>query len=71
MRGLFTAAAIAAAAAISSPATALADDGGRQRHNDYYYGSYDTAFVPICVVRTVRVAKDDGTIIVKKRRVCR
>lgn len=43
----------------------------RQFHNDYYYRSYDTAFEPVCVVRTVRGYDAFGNPVTRKVRVCR
>ncbi|WP_275790741.1 hypothetical protein [Pararhizobium gei] len=71
MQGFLAAAVIAATSAASSATLAETIDGGRQRHNDYYYASYDTAFQPVCIDRNIRMKNADGTVTVKKVRVCR
>jgi hypothetical protein len=71
MRRFFVAAALVAIPTISLAATSQADSNGRQRYNDFYYRSYDTAFEPVCVIRTVRKTDKHGNPVIQKVRVCR
>ncbi|WP_276118540.1 hypothetical protein [Pararhizobium qamdonense] len=70
MRPFLTAAALVAIPTISL-ATSQADGKSRQRYNDFYYGRYDTAFAPVCVVKTVRKTDADGNPVVETIRICR
>jgi hypothetical protein len=70
MRPFLTTAALVAIPTISL-ATSQADGKSRQRYNDFYYGSYDTAFAPVCVVKTVRKTDADGNPVVETIRICR
>lgn len=65
------AATLAAASVVGLIQPSLSGNGTRQFHNDYYYRSYDTAFEPVCVVRTVRSHDAFGNPVTRKVRVCR
>lgn len=71
MRRILVAAALVAIPTISLAATSQAGGKSRQRYNDFYYGSYDTAFEPVCVIKTVRSTDQQGAAVVKMIRICR
>ncbi|CAN7146761.1 hypothetical protein LJR098_000018 [Rhizobium sp. LjRoot98] len=71
MRRFLVAAALVAIPTISLAATSQADSTSRQRYNDFYYKSYDTAFEPVCVIRTVRKTDEYGNRVIRKIRICR
>lgn len=71
MRRFLVAAALVAIPTISLATTSQADGASRQRYNDFYYRSYDTAFEPVCVTRTVRKTDESGNRVMQKIRVCR
>ncbi len=71
MRRFLVAAALVAIPTISLAASSQAGSNGRQRYNDFYYRSYDTAFEPACMIRTVRRADAHGNPVIRKVRICR
>ena len=71
MRRFLVAAALVAIPTISLAATSQTDSNGRQRYNDFYYRSYDTAFEPVCVIRTVRKTDEHGNPVIQTVRICR
>ncbi|MDW5317670.1 hypothetical protein [Rhizobium sp. PL01] len=70
MRRFLVAAALVAIPTISLATPSQADGRSRQRYNDFYYGRYDTAFEPVCVVKTVRTTDAYGNRIIQKVRIC-
>ncbi|OBZ96330.1 hypothetical protein ADU59_08310 [Pararhizobium polonicum] len=71
MRRFLIAAALVAIPTISFATASQADGRSRQRYNDFYYSSYDTAFEPVCVARTVRKTDERGNPVIRKIRTCR